>query len=176
MARRSLGELRHARVQLWDVASRPAYQVSSLTGHTTECTAQLSARMARRSLQAVMTRTRAAVGCGNHKPPDNRSRGHTTQCAAWRSARMARCSLRRATTPRVRLWDVAAGKSIGQPLTGHTDIGNSVAFSPDGKTLASASDDKTLRVVGCDGSNSPSVSRSPVRLGEGQPVEGRRKK
>ncbi|HUQ32201.1 MAG TPA: TIR domain-containing protein [Pyrinomonadaceae bacterium] len=39
----------------------------------------------------------------------------------------------------IRLWDVSTRRMIGQPLSGHKDKITSVAFSPDGKTLASAS-------------------------------------
>jgi WD40 repeat protein/serine/threonine protein kinase len=44
----------------------------------------------------------------------------------------------------VRLWDVATGQQIGEPLTGHKGPVNSVAFSPDGQTIISGSDDGTL--------------------------------
>ena len=45
----------------------------------------------------------------------------------------------------LRLWDAATATPRGAPLQGHSAAVNSVAFSPDGKTLVSASEDATLR-------------------------------
>ena len=45
----------------------------------------------------------------------------------------------------VRLWDVATGHERA-PLRGHTDIIHSLAYSPDGTTLATASMDKTVKL------------------------------
>ena len=41
----------------------------------------------------------------------------------------------------MRLWDVATRQQIGSPLTGHASNVTSVAFSPDGKTLATGTYD-----------------------------------
>ena len=69
--------------------------------------------------------------------------GHTeTLCARWPSARTAEPSPPAAKTDTVRLWDVA-GRKIIATLTGHTERCHSVAFSPDGKILATGA--KTAR-------------------------------
>ena len=46
----------------------------------------------------------------------------------------------------IRLWDPKTGAAIGEPLRGHTDGVNSLAFLPDGSQLVSGSED---RVFGC---------------------------
>ncbi|WP_322768687.1 WD40 repeat domain-containing serine/threonine protein kinase, partial [Frankia sp. Cr1] len=68
----------------------------------------------------------------------------------------------------VRLWDLtnpAAPRPLGSPLTGHTDSVYSVAFSPDGHILASASWDKTVRLWSVSDPVAPSPLGVPLTGG-----------
>ncbi len=48
--------------------------------------------------------------------------------------------------PTVRLWDISGQPKERAVLKGHTDYQNKPAFSPDSKTLATCSHDKTIRI------------------------------
>ncbi|EIN05916.1 WD40 repeat-like protein, partial [Punctularia strigosozonata HHB-11173 SS5] len=46
----------------------------------------------------------------------------------------------------LRIWDVETRKPVGEPLQGHTDEVNSVAYSSDGSRIVSGSDDVAVRL------------------------------
>lgn len=66
----------------------------------------------------------------------------------------------------VMLWDVASGGLL-QTLVGHSDYVKSVAFSSDGRTLASSSDDKSIKLWAIAPYSPEIMAKQPVT----RPVE-----
>jgi len=61
-------------------------------------------------------------------------------CAEWDSTQ----SPNKCLAGEIRLWNMRTDEQLGKSLLGHDGIVNSLAFSPNGKTLATGSEDRTI--------------------------------
>src|SRR6185369_5045275 len=82
---------------------------------------------------------------GTRRPIGEPLTGHVGAVGAWGSVVFSPDAMTLASSSSqdglVRLWDVATGRQIGEPLAGSGSAVGSAAFSADGKTLATGSDD-----------------------------------
>ena len=79
-------------------------------------------------------------------PAATRSSSPAASCPRPHSARTAPPIAATSNDGTVQLWNAQTGGDFGPALTGHTAAVNSVAFSPDSRTIVTGSLDKTLRL------------------------------
>ena len=131
------------RIRLWNAET--GQLLATITGHADMVMdlafspdgQTIASSSERQDGDALGRRHRSAAGA--------RSKGTPLGSTAWRSVPTAAGSSPRGHDQTVRLWDAASGAEL-LTLKGHSGPVRSVAFSGDGRQIASASDDGTIIV------------------------------
>jgi WD40 repeat protein len=130
-------------IRLWDVASGAARQASDWNQRPVTC---LAISRDGRTLAAAGGKVIRLVDAATGKDLRSLSIDREPDVMVW-SLAFSRDGhqLAAGTSQDVRIWDVSTGKVI-HCLKGHTHRINALDYSPDGKTLASACYDSTVRL------------------------------
>ena len=160
-------------VRLWDVRSRRA-RGEPLKAHTAAVYGV--AFSSRRAHARQRQRRQHGAPMGRALAPRARRPAHRPHRRGLRGGvQSRRRTLASASADgTVRLWDVRSRRARGGPLTGHAGAVYGVAFSPDGRTLASAGSDGRCGCGTCAAPRARRAAHRPHRRGRRRGVQSRR--